>query len=315
MRRMLKATGAVAVGVVLLAGCSQSDLGTAGSTAGDAVQRATANGAGASAPKGTVDRVVPGVPGGRPDQANRADKVKVPLAGDALIRTADQVVEVAHDSDVAACANRAAQIATAAGGSVYADERTSGTKPSAALTLKVPGPALMRVMNDLAALGTELSRHSTSQDVTGEVADVNSRVTSAQASIDQWRSLLSQATKLGDIISLESQLSQREADLEALQAQQRSLASRTAMATLTVNLSKASPGTAAHTKNHDKAGFLGGLQRGWHAFTHVTSAVATAVGAALPFLGLGLLLVGAVLLVRRRVRHAVPPVIAPADPA
>jgi Domain of unknown function (DUF4349) len=302
MRRIVLATGAAALGMVLLAGCSQSGSGKAsgGGGADTAQSRAASAGGGASAAKGGGDRAA--VPAGP------AAKVKVaPVTSEALIRTADLVVAIAHGPDVAARANRAGQIATAAGGSVYADERTSGDKPTAALTLKVPGSSLRGVLDQLAALGTEVSRHSSTQDVTGEVADVDSRVRSAQTSIDQWRLLLGRATKIGDIIALESQLSQREADLEALQAQQRSLASRTAMATVTLNLTTSSPAAVVHKKDQDKAGFLGGLERGWRAFTHGAGAVATAVGAALPFLVLGLLLLGAGVLLRRRLRPAAPP--------
>ncbi|MFN2518404.1 MAG: DUF4349 domain-containing protein [Jatrophihabitantaceae bacterium] len=299
---------AAAAGVLLLAGCSGSS-GFGNDGAADPGRTVFSD-------KGAAPAARPGAPapgnesarGGGPAAAGS----KTVLTPTALIQTADIVVEISHGADVAAKANRAAQLAIASGGSVFADDRTAGANPSAALTLKVPGPALVRVTDELAALGKELSRHSSSQDVTGQVVDVNSRVRSAQDSIAQWRLLLHQATKLGDIIALESQLSQREADLEALQAQQRSLASRTEMATLTLNLTASTPGAAGH---QDKSGFLGGLERGWRTFVHAASAVATAAGAAVPFVGLGLLILGAAVLLRRRLRGSAAPIISPPDPA
>ena len=311
MRRIVVATGAVVLAMVLLAGCSQSPhkaTSGAGRVADSALSKAASGGG--------YNAAVPAASGGQaPAPADPAAKVTAPVTSAVLIQTADIVVEIARGPDVAARANRAGQLAVAAGGSVFADERTSGERPTASLTLKVPDPALPRVLNDLSALGKELSRQSSSRDVTGEVADVNSRVKSAQASIDQWRALLSQATKLGDIIALESQLSEREADLEALQAQQRALSAQTAMATITLTLSTPSAATVAHKKHQDKGGFVGGLQRGWRAFTHGAGAVAAGVGAALPFLVLALLIGGAALLLRRRLRGARPPGIAPPDPA
>jgi hypothetical protein len=312
MRPIVKATGAAALGIVLLAGCSQSPGRSASSAGGGADtghgRVASGRAVNASAPKDS------GAQAAGPGVAVDPAKLEAPVTNEAVIRTADIVVEIAHGSDVAPRANRAAQIAIAAGGSVFADERTSGDRASAALTLKVPGPALLRVLNDLAALGKELSRQSSSKDVTGEVADVNSRVRSAQDSIDQWRLLLGRATKLGDIIALESQLSQREADLEALQAQQRALTAQTAMATITLNLTTPSPATIAH-RGQNKSGFLGGLERGWRALTHGAGAVAAGVGAALPFLGLCLLILGVGVLVRRRTRGSTRPVVAPPDSA
>ena len=122
----------------------------------DKAQGRAANGG--VAPKGGVGQAP--LPAG---QAAPAANVKAPVTSEALIQTADIVVEIAHGPDVAARANRAAQLAIAAGGSVFADERTSGERPTAALTLKVPGPALLRVLNELSALGKELSRHSSSR--------------------------------------------------------------------------------------------------------------------------------------------------------
>ncbi|MDT4958734.1 MAG: hypothetical protein QOD31_2533, partial [Pseudonocardiales bacterium] len=304
MRRIVLATGAaVLVGMVLLAGCSQANPGKAGSGGGvaDSAQgkgaAAAANGA---VPNGSGARAaLPGAPApAGPVQ------VKAPVTSAALIRTADLVVEIAHGPDVAAQANRAEQIATAAGGQVFADDRTAGTKPTAALTLKVPGESLSSVLAKLAALGKEKSRQSSTKDVTTQVADVSSRVRSAQASISRLQVLFSRAVKVGDVIALENELSQREADLESLQAQQRSLESQTEMATVTLNLSTASAAAVMPKKNQDKGGFLGGLQRGWRAFTHGAGAVATGIGAALPFLALGLLILGAAVLLRRRMRHA-----------
>ena len=47
---------------------------------------------------------------------------------------------------------------------------------------------------------------------------------------------MSKATTIGDIVALEAELSRRQADLEALQARQRTLADQTAQATVTVRL-------------------------------------------------------------------------------
>ena len=316
MKRITMTAGAAALaGVVLLAACSHSGTGTS-------------NGAGGkdAGPALSVDRAVtanlpaaqtaPGAPAG--GGVNRADTsggaAKALLTQAALIRTADLSVEIARGSSVAAQADRAEQIAITAGGEVFADVRTAGTAPSAALTLKVPGASLASVLRELSALGKEKSRRSSTQDVTTQVADVSSRVRSAQASIDRLRLLFDRATKVGDVIALESELSQREADLESLQAQQRTLASQTEMATVALNLSTAAAIANKH-KHHATAGFLGGLDRGWRAFTSGASGLATGIGAAVPFVGLALLIAAAAVVLRRRSRTGAAPIIPPADPA
>lgn len=309
MKRVHLAAGAAAlIAAVVLAACTSSRGGSSGkstifenpdarkgmSTAGGA---ATGSGstAGAVRPAGAATPAI--------------------LATQALIRTADLTVEIAHGHSVSAPADQAEQIAIAAGGLVYADERSAGPHPVATVTLKVPGAALGGVVDKLAALGHEKSRNSSTQDVTGDVADVASRVRSAQAGIAQLRILFDRAVKVGDLIALENELSQRESDLEALEAKQRALDAQTSMATVTLHLIRAGAPAAVSHKHHEAGGFVGGLRDGWRAFRSAAGAVATGVGAVLPFLALALVIGAATVVVRRRLRSGSPPVLPPADPA
>jgi uncharacterized protein DUF4349 len=299
MKRIQRAVGAAALGGVVALGACTSSGSPNSNLAGDARKVMSAHGA-AAAP--TV-----------PDKAGAAAP-QTTLGPQALIRTAELTVQVPHGRSVAAPADRAEQIAIAAGGLVFADERSAGAHPVATVTLKVPGAALGGVVDKLAALGKEKSRDSSTQDVTGAVADVDSRVRSARAGIAQLRVLFDRAVKIGDLIALENELSQREADLEALEAKQRALDAQTSMATVTLQLTTAAAPAVVHHKHDDATGFVGGLQRGWRAFQTATGALATAAGAVLPFLVLALLVAAGVVGVRRRTRTAAPPV-PPADPA
>ena len=226
-----------------------------------------------------------------------------------LIRTADITVRV---KDIAA-ADQVRVIAASVHGDVASDDRAlGGTNPSATLTIEVPPAALPSVLSRVSALGTERSRTMSTRDVTAQVVDVNSRVKSAQDSIDQLRLLFQRATKLGDIIALENELTEREANLESLQAQQRTLSAQTALAEVTVNLTTAGPATAPPKPKHHN-GVGGALWRGWHNFA--ASVAATTRGLALvgPFVALVLLVAAAALAVLRRHRRSLP---APApDPA
>jgi hypothetical protein len=226
------------------------------------------------------------------------------------IRVADMTVTVAKAADVATKADAAGVIAARYGGEVYGDERTSGSSASAVVTLKVPPADLAKVLRDLAKLGHETSRSESTKDVTGAVIDVDKRVAALSALIDTLRSLIKPGQKLSDLINLEQQISERQAELESLQAQQRALHEQTDTATVTLTLvTKNAP-----VRHHHKAGgFLGGLRRGWDAFVHGAGAVALGLGAAVPFAVLVLLLALALrLLWPRLARRTVP---APAPPA
>ncbi len=148
-------------------------------------------------------------------------------------------------------------------------------------------------------LGTKISLSQEAEDVTGEVADVDARVRSAKATLESFRKLLDRANSVGEVISVEQEIAQRESDLEALQARQKSLQHRTQYATVTVTLVTK---TAAPKEDDDRGGFIGGLQDGWNAFTAFIGGVATVLGWLLPFLVLAAAIGWPLLAFRRRLR-------------
>jgi Domain of unknown function (DUF4349) len=68
-------------------------------------------------------------------------------------------------------------------------------------------------------LGTQLSLRQQAQDVTEQVADLNSQVTSYEAAIAQLRALLTHAGSVGDLLSVQNQINVEESSLESMQAQ------------------------------------------------------------------------------------------------
>lgn len=165
---------------------------------------------------------------------------------------------------------------------------THGVAISSLLTLRVPVDSFDESVAAVSRFGQLTSKKVTTQDVTGRVADVNSRVSSARDSIAQLRVLYGHATKLGDIIALESELSAREADLEALEAQQRALTDQTTLSTITVQVTRLPKHAPPTTKSDDHSGFIGGIKQGWDALVSTFRSVSHGLGAALP-LGITLL--------------------------
>lgn len=278
--------GCIAV-ITAVGACSQSSAGgsSAGrfSTAGGtALQAGPAHGAPAAAPSAPTR----GAAGGAADSSTGySGQLTAVIGTGSKIRTAQMTVQVKRGSTVAAQADAAEAIATGVGGEVDADDRTSGRFATATLVLRVPPDQLDGVLGQLSRLGHELGRQLSTRDVTSRVADVNSRVASARREIARLRILYGHASKISDIITIESELASRESSLESLQAQQRALAAETSLATITLNLTsppqKKTPPPAV--KHHHDSGFLAGLKSGWHAFVTGVTAIATAVGAILPF--------------------------------
>ena len=213
-----------------------------------------------------------------------------------IIYTAGLTVQAPN---VETAASRATSVAESAGGYVSAEHtllsRNRSVRAKVDIQFKIPVSSYPATFTALGALGTKQSQTQRAQDVTQTVADVTSRVTSAKATIVQLRKLLARAGTVSGLLSVQNQISQEEASLEALQSQQRALASETTYATVSMVILGPAP-VHQHHHHHGKAaaGFLGGLIAGWHALGKVTVRVLTVAGAVLPFVViLGLVAAGA----------------------
>jgi hypothetical protein len=248
------------------------------------------------------------------NSAARAVRVHFLLSSQSIIYTAFLSVRVSKD--VTGVAAKAAKIVTYAGGYVSGEQETiPQNKHNAAvvhLQVKIPVAQYSPTLATLRTmLGKQLSFRQVTQDVTQQVADVNSRVTSSEAAITQLRALLKHAGSVSQLLSVQDEINNQESYLEALQAQQRALAHETSYATLTITLY----GHHAHiVKQHHKAspGFGAGLRGGWHALALVVGWILTALGSALPFLILATL-IGAIAWESRRrlARRKAPPAAEP----
>ncbi|MFJ8106441.1 DUF4349 domain-containing protein [Streptomyces sp. NPDC096132] len=219
------------------------------------------------------------------------------LTANRIIRTASLTVQV---KDVPKALDEARATTENAGGYV-GDETTTRDEEGAERTrvvLRVPVERYDDVLTDLQGAGKLLERTAKAQDVTDQVVDVDSRIKSQRASVARVRELMDRATKLSDVVALEGELSSREADLEALLAQQASLKDRTSLATITLNLSEKPAEKKA--AEDDEPGFLDALAGGWDAFVTMLRWLAVVLGAVLPFLAAAVLLVLAWLRLPRR---------------
>jgi hypothetical protein len=254
-----------------------SDSSSAGAGAPAAPQRKEV----ASAAPGNNQADTGGSAAGSRGSGGTGRKVDLPSnpAGRDVIYQSDLRVRA---KSVDAATARAKQLVTAAGG--YVDNESSTSDPiGASVTFKIPADRYPAVLEQLSGqLGTKLSLRQQAEDVTGEVADVDSRVRSAQATLGSFRKLLDRARTVGEVMNVEQEISQRQADLEALQARQKSLQQRTRFATVTLTVEPT--GKASPARHHERGGFLGGLKNGWHAFTAFVGGLLLVIGWLLPFL-------------------------------
>jgi hypothetical protein len=275
--------------VAVLAGCSSSGSSTAGSAGNRDVAPAAPTQADLKAPADAAGAAPGAAPqaaqgGGGAGQAGGAavKPEQLPASTRSIVYNGSITVRV---DDVNRAANELVGLATGAGGFVGGDQRTlDAGKSTATLTLRIPADKFSKTLDDISHIagGKEQSRQVSTEDVTGKVVDLAARIQAQQASVDRVRGLLAKAQTIAEITSVESELSRREADLESLKGQQRSLDDLTALSTIAVTLLGPEVAPPAKPKP-DQGGFLGGLKKGWHAFATTIGVVLTVLGAVLPF--------------------------------
>lgn len=282
MRHIPRTTAALAA--VLAAGIALS-----GCAAGSADSGGTAG----SADRGTAEYAPQPAEDGAFSTADGED-----AAADDQALVVTGTVTITAEDPIAA-SEEATAITLAAGGRI--DARTEyaprdGDAGSATLTIRVPAAEVEEVREQLKELGTIEQTDFSSVDVGTQQRDLDTRITTLRASIARYTSWLADADTTADLIQLESAIAERQNELESLEAQQRALADKVAMSTITLELrSEALAPPPEGPKN-----FWEGVVVGWNAFAGFWAAVAIALGVGLPWLAiLGVALTVIVLLARR----------------
>lgn len=299
--RVLRTVAVAMVGLGVLVGataCGSSSSG--GSTSAAQNQRPAELDSGPAA-DAAAKAPAAGAPGAA-SSGGGAQPAQQPVSAQQrhVVRTAQLSIEV---DDVYRVARRVYELGDRFGGYV-ADEKTGDD--GAMIQLRVESDELDAAMAAAAELGTKVTaRSQQAEDVTEQVVDVEARVVSQQASVERVRALLGNATGLGEIVQIESELTRRQADLESLQRRAAALSGQAQLATLTVNLHR--PGGVTRTEE-DEAGFLDGLTSGWKVFVASTEVLLTVLGALLPFLIALAIPIAVIVSVLRRRRPAVPTV-------
>lgn len=279
MRRILLPSALLAA-VLVLSGCS---AGLSGSDGGGVSDEAP------SAPQ-----EVPGEAGG--DGGFAADEDRDIIVTGTMTVTADDPIAASRD---------AVRIVESAGGRV--DGRTeyapaNGDAGSATLTLRIPAERLQAVLDDLGELGRADQISTSSADVTVQTTDLEARIAALRATIDRLTALLARAESIEDLITLETRIGEKQAELESLEGQQRILEDQVAMSTITLSLR-----SEAEAPTPEPGDFWTGLQTGWGAFVAFWSGLLVALGVLLPWIVVaGAIAAVVVVLVRRRRKAARP---------
>ena len=173
------------------------------------------------------------------------------------------------------------RIVEAAGGRVdgrteYA--ATDSDKGSAHLQLRIPADKLTATLDKLEELGRADQVSLSTSDVTVQSQDLDARINALRASIERLNALMAQATNIDDLITLESAISDRQGELESLEAQQRYLADQVSMST--DHRCTCAPMPRRRRPFPETSGR--GLPTGWDAFVGFWAGLLVVLGVLLP---------------------------------
>jgi hypothetical protein len=208
------------------------------------------------------------------------------------VRTGEVSVEVPRDK-VAAALRDLVRLAAAHRGFVAASSSsTDGDSPTGNVTLRVPVADFDAVVDEVGRYGRVLGSTSTGEDVGDEVADVAARLKTLVATRAQLQALLARAKDVGEVLAVQTRVTEVQTQIEQLQAKQASLADRTTYGTLRVDV--LSPGA----RQAEPSGFRRAWRNAVDGFVGGFEALVAASGT-LAFL----LLVGGVLLLLARLAY------------
>ncbi|WP_131746141.1 DUF4349 domain-containing protein [Frankia sp. Cppng1_Ct_nod] len=304
----------VIVGAAFVLGETGSDEGSSSSLSSPAVS-APVPSPGIEADSAGAPQRAASMAGSAP--AAKADPARPAGAEPRIVRTGSMSLQVrrggvdAAVNDVAATAkgfggylsalqsagtgSASESVSASASESVSASE---GDGRYATVTLRVPTASFDDLRARVGKIGEVRASTVTSQDVTGQYIDRQSRLKALQTSRDTYVTLLSRAGTIAEILSVQQQIDNVQVQIEQLEGQRQVLADSSALATLTVSITEQGAPAEGFPDTGDR-GLAHAVRLSWDRFVGGLSEIVALVGPAMLILLVAVVAVGSYRLVQR----------------
>jgi len=234
-----------------VAGPTSTDK-TAGNTAdaGTAAPTFSQNSSGAAATASPSQQALPNGAVGQPALIQQTGSLDLTVAKGALATTMAKLNSLAatYDGFVANSQTQSSATDGAPGGTV---------------TLQIPVANFSAALTAAEALGKVSGLSTKATDVTAQYVDLQSRITALEDSRQQYLTIMTKASSIGDVLAVQAQLDSLQSQIEQLQGQLNVLASETSYSTLTVQASELLP-----VHHHSAPAAVSGVAKAWHDSVH-----------------------------------------------
>lgn len=217
-----------------------------------------------------------------------------------IVQTGFVELEVAS---LGAAVGDVAAVAEELGGIVVSQQvsQQGGSTHTAHISLDVPSEKFGEALEKLAPIGEVRSEQRSTDDVTVQHVDLQARVAALHTSVERLSDMLRSAESTTDLLDIEKMLSERQAQLDGLEAQLQALEGQVANSNIQVSLFEPSvlPGGGP-------VSFVDGLKTGFASLGSFFASAVIVVGVALPWLVLAAGVAAAVVIplrVRRKRRR------------
>ena len=165
----------------------------------------------------------------------------------AIVKTGTLSVEV---PEIDPALVKARSIIVGAGGYVSASQEARQTdNPVASVTYRIPAASWDDTLDKLRALGKPLAENTNAVEVTGQLIDLQARITNLRATESALQAIMAKATKISDILDVQQQLTDIRGQIEELSGQQAHLQDQASYGTLTVTWTIPAPPAVAVTSD------------------------------------------------------------------
>lgn len=168
----------------------------------------------------------------------------------------------------------------------YSSEATSNDAlRNASMTLRVPSESLDAFLTDAEALGRITRRTISADDVTASHQDTAARLENQRLLLARLQALTDTAGDLSDLLALESQLADTQYTIEQLESSLADTDAQVSHATIRLSISEELQADLSDTSVSLGERITSALHIGWHAFIGFLQDCMVFLTAALPFIG------------------------------